>query len=52
MDTTDSDIIKFVHSVSDFTVYAGRLLFQLPLWKLYPTKDWKKFEEASTFVYK
>ena len=51
MDTSDQEIIKFVNSVSDFTVYAGRLVFQLPVWKYYATKDWKKFQEASQFVY-
>jgi len=51
MNTSDPDIIKFVNSVSDFTVYAGRLIFQLPLWKIYSTKDWKTFQTASKFVY-
>ena len=42
---------KFVNSVNDFTLYAGRLLFQLPVWKLYANEDWKAFEASTTFVY-
>ena len=46
------DVTKFVQAVDDFSVYAGRLVFQPPIWKIYPTKDWIAFENAGIFIYK
>lgn len=46
------DVTKFVQAVDDFSVYAGRLVFQPPLWKIYPTNDWKHFESAGVFIYR
>lgn len=52
MELKSSDAIEFVNSVNNFTVYAGRLIFQLPWWKIYPTDDWKEFVKASKYVFK
>lgn len=46
------DVTKFVQAVDDFSVYAGRLVFQPPFWMIYPTKDWKHFESAGVFIYR
>ncbi len=51
MDEKNSEAIEFVNSVNNFTVYAGRLIFQLPLWKIYPTKDWKIFVKSTKCAY-
>ena len=51
MDKKNLDIVEFVNAVNNFTVYAGRLLFQMPLWKIYPTKDWKLFLKSTKLAY-
>ena len=52
MEKNNSEALEFVTSVNDFTVYCGRLMFSSPIWKIYPTKDWKMFLKASKHVYR
>lgn len=48
----EPNVTKFVHAIDEFSVYAGRLAFSAPIWKIYPTKDWVAFENAGVFIYK
>jgi len=52
MEKNNPEALEFVTSVNDFTVYCGRLMFSSPIWKIYPTKDWKMFLKASKHVYR
>jgi cytochrome P450 len=45
--TTD----EFVKRIDEFFVLFGILAFQPPIWKYYPTKDWKAFEAHGRFIY-
>ena len=46
------EVAEFVQAVDDFSVYAGRLVFQPPVWKIYPTEDWIAFEKAGNIIYR
>lgn len=42
---------KAVENVDNFIYLIGQLIFSLPFWKIFPTKDWKKFEASADVVY-
>ena len=42
---------EFVRVIEEFFVTLGLLLFSSPLWRYYPTKDWKKFEKLGLYIY-
>jgi hypothetical protein len=45
-------ITKVINAIDDLFLYSGRLMFSLPVWRYYPTKDWRKFVYACDIVYK
>ncbi len=48
----DENVSKFVQAIDEFSVYAGKLAFSPPIWKIYATKNWIEFEKAGNFIYK
>ena len=44
-------ITELIKAVDDFFTYSGQLSFSLPIYRIYPTKTWKKFVAASDIVY-
>lgn len=52
-DETRTESVRILNqAIDEFSVYAGRLFFQAPFWKIYPTKDWVIFEKTGTIIYK
>nr|QUF59382.1 cytochrome p450 CYP3047B1 [Brachionus angularis] len=47
-----ADISRLVKEIDTFFEYAGRLIFSVPIWKLYPTKEWLVFEDSARFILK
>lgn len=47
----DKYVEELVNAIEVFFIQLGRLSFSFPFWQFYPTKDWKKFEKAGTFIY-
>lgn len=47
-----AEMTKLIQAVDEFFEYSGKLSFQLPLYRIYPTKMWKKFVIAADIVYK
>ena len=45
-------IDKLINAVDDFLALAGQLGFSAPIYRYYPTKQWKKFVASSDIVYK
>ena len=45
------NISKMIKAIESYFVLVGKLTFSAPFWKIYPTKDWLKFEEAGIFIY-
>ena len=42
---------RLIQAVDEFFEYSGKLSYQLPIYRYYPTKMWKKFVTASDIVY-
>jgi hypothetical protein len=47
----DPQINEFVENVDKFLHTFGNLSFLPPLWKIYPTKEFKEFMSSATFIY-
>ena len=45
------DMENIVKAIEEYFVIIGKLTLSIPVWKIYPTNDWKKFMEAGTFIY-
>ncbi len=45
------NVTELVNKIDQFFVLIGKLSFGLPTYKLYPTKEWKEFEQVGIFVY-
>ena len=43
---------EFVENIETFFIYFGRVTFSLPIWRFYPTTDWKLFEKSGRYIYK
>ncbi len=48
----NKNVTKLIKAIDEFSVYAGRLFFSPPFWKIYPTSDWKLFEQSGVIIYK
>ncbi len=49
--TRDPNVTEFVNRIEEFFVLFGKVSFALPVWKFYPTKDWKAFENNGKYIY-
>lgn len=43
---------ELVKNIETFFIQIGRLLWSPPLWRIYATEDWIKFEKAGRYVYR
>ena len=48
----DPSSYEFVQAVDDMVVFIGKLVFNLPYYRHYPTKDWKTLVKVTKTVYK
>ena len=48
----NQNVMQLIKAIDEFSIYAGRLFFSPPFWKIYPTSDWKSFERSGAFIYK
>lgn len=51
LETCERSSYDFVNAVDEMVVYMGKLVFNLPFYKYYSTKDWKTFVQVSRTVY-
>jgi hypothetical protein len=42
---------KFIEAVGEMLTVSALLIFDLPLYKFYPTKNWKRFSNAADIVF-
>jgi hypothetical protein len=45
-------IDKLINAVDELFYLSRQLSFSLPIYRYYPTKEWKKFVAASDIVYR
>lgn len=51
LETCERSSYDFVNAVDEMVVYMGKLVFNLPFYKYYRTKNWKTFVQVSRTVY-
>jgi hypothetical protein len=50
--TRSSNVTEFIEDINQFLINFGKLVFSAPIWKLYPTQDWRRFEVAGKNIHR
>jgi hypothetical protein len=45
-------VTEFIEDINQFLINFGKLVFSAPIWKLYPTQDWRRFEIAGKNIHR